>query len=49
MIHNVNDAEMFQYNEKLEGDNIPMVEAIYYDSKDMSKVLFDGEMYAVIE
>ena len=48
-INTVRDAETFQYNEKLKDTNIPMVEAAYFTTEKAQKVLFDGEMYAVLE
>ena len=48
-INMVRDAETFQYNEKLKDTNIPMVEAAYFTTDKAQKVLFDGEMYAVLE
>ena len=47
-LHSVNDAETFQYKERIEGENIPMVEATYFTTQNAQKVLFDGELYAVI-
>ena len=47
-MNTVRDAETFQYNEKLKDTNIPMVEAAYFTTEKAQKVLFDGEMYAVI-
>ena len=47
-LHSVNDAETFQYKERIEGENIPMVEAMYFTTQNAQKVLFDGELYAVI-
>ena len=47
-MNTVRDAETFQYNEKLKDANIPMVEAAYFTTEKAQKVLFDGEMYAVI-
>ena len=44
----INDTETFQYKEKIEETNIPMVEATYFTNEKAQKVLFDGEMYAVI-
>ena len=48
MLDAVNDAETFQYAEKIQDKNIPMVEATYFTMEKVQKVLFDGEMYAVI-
>ena len=31
------------------GSNTPMVEAVYFDTTNAKKVLFDGEMYAQFE
>ena len=45
----INDAETFQYKEKIEDVNVPMVEATYFTNENAQKVLFDGEMYAVIK
>ena len=42
------DAETFQYYDNLKENNIPMVEAVYFTTEKAQKVLFDGEMYAVI-
>ena len=47
-MNTVRDAETFQYNEKLKDNNTPMVEATYFTTEKAQKVLFDGEMYAVI-
>ena len=47
-MNTVRDAETFQYNEKLRDTNIPLVEAAYFTTEKAQKVLFDGEMYAVI-
>ena len=48
-INTVRDAETFQYNEKLKDTNIPMVEAAYFTTEKAQKVLFDGEMDAVLK
>ena len=42
------DAETFQYCDNMKDNNIPMVEAAYFTTKKAQKVVFDGEMYAVI-
>ena len=42
------DAETFQYSDNMKNNNIPMVEAVYFTTEEAQKVLFDGEMYAVI-
>ena len=48
LLDEVNDAETFQYAAKIQEENIPMVEATYFTTEKAQKVLFDGEMYAVI-
>ena len=48
LLDTVNDAETFQYAEKIQDENIPMVEATYFTTEKAQKVLFDWEMYAVI-
>ena len=47
-INTVRDAETFQYSDNFKDNNIPMVEAAYFTTEKAQKVLFDGEMYAVI-
>ena len=49
MAHEVNDMETFVYTEQMAGSNIPMVEAVYFNTNKAKKVLFDGEMYAQSE
>ena len=49
MVHEVNDTETFTYRNQMAGSNMPMVEAIYFDTTNAKKVLFDGEMYAQFE
>ena len=46
LVHEVNDTETFTYRSQMAGNNTPMVEAIYFDTDKVKKVLFDGEMYA---
>ena len=48
LLDEVNDAETFQYAAKIQEENIPMVEATYFTTEKAQKVLFNGEMYAVI-
>ena len=42
MLHSVNDAEMFQYNDTIEGENIPMVEATYFTTEKAQKFYLMG-------
>ena len=49
LAHEVNDTETFIYRSKMAGSNIPMVEAVYFDTNKAKKVLFDGEMYTQFE
>ena len=48
LLDEVNDAETFQYAANIHEENIPMVEATYFTTEKAQKVLFNGEMYAVI-
>ena len=49
VLDEVNDAETFQYAANIHDENIPKVEATYFTTVKVQKVLFNGEMYAVIE
>ena len=49
MVHGVNDMETFAYRDQMAGSNTPMVEAVYFDTHEAKKVLFDGEMYTQFE
>ena len=48
LLDDINDVKTFQYKEKIQEANVPMVEAAYFTTEKAQKVLFDGEMYAVI-
>ena len=49
LAHEVTDSETFMYKSKMTGDSTPMVEAVFFDTSKVIKVLFDGDMYAQME